>query len=88
MDDRAAAAAAASIDLSIDKIVALVDKLRSICTKVLSDRKFAKSLVTIGSQLKSFLHLVMVTGDDSPLPEKENIAQISTLGRRRPHKWG
>ena len=70
MDDRAAAAAA-SIDLAIDEIVALVNKLRSVRTKVPSDRENAKSLVTIGSRLKTFLHLVTATG--YPLPEKENI---------------
>ena len=43
-DDRAiAAAAAASIDLSIDEIVALVDELRTIHTKVPSDWENAKS---------------------------------------------
>ena len=71
MDDRATAAAAASIDLAINEIVALVDELRNVHTKVPSDWENAKSLITIGSRLKMFLHLVTATGD--PLPEKENI---------------
>ena len=70
-DDRAAAAAAASIDLAINEIVALVNKLHRVHTKVPSDRENAKSLVMIGSWLKTFLHSVTAIGD--PLPEKENI---------------
>ena len=49
MDDRATAATTASIDLSINEIIVLVDELCSICTKVPSNQENAKSLAMIGS---------------------------------------